>query len=190
MFNKQQIPYFDMKTEYHKAYFDTIKSLLNIDKVDKRSFIAEHMIFKSEYVKEMIEKIECNNSIKGNTFFEKIINSISDKDLNYSGFSEFETYGTYIMTYHKEDCILRNWKSLREGIFYIQQPLNDKKVMWINKQYDAVSFEKHDTLPKISKLWNNDFFYSHVSINLVTKILYPFMMVRKVINSKIRSKKK
>lgn len=188
MFNNKVIPYFDMKKEYNKPYFDTIKTLLNIEKNEKKSFISEHMIFKTEYVKELIKKIENNNRVKGDSFWEKIINSINIKDLDQSGFSEFETYGTYIMAYHKDSYELRDWKSLREGIFYIELPLNDEKVKWVSKNYDAISFEKHDTLPKIAKLWNNRFAYNHISIKLITKIMYPFMMIRKIFNNIKRSK--
>ena len=48
MFNKKK-PFFDLKKEYHKPYFDTIKSLLGIDRVVNKSFISEHMMFNKKF---------------------------------------------------------------------------------------------------------------------------------------------
>lgn len=187
-FNKKGQPYFDMKTEYHKPYFDTIKVLFN-DKYEKaipKSFISEHMVFKTKYVQEMLSAIENNENISGDKFYEKIINAIVRiQDLNNSGFAEFETYGTYIYYNHKEDYELRSWKSLREGIFYFPLPLNSKQINWLAKEYNAVSFEKHDTLSKLYKLWNNDFIYNHCSIKFIQKITYPYMQIRKIIKMAI-----
>lgn len=187
MFNEENKPYFHLKTEYHKPYFDTIDNLFNNNykKSVKGSFIAEHMIFKTEYVKDMLNEIEENNSIDGKYFYEKMIDAITEiKNLNNSGFSEFETYGTYVYSKYKDSYSIKEWKSLREGIYYINLPINDKQIKWLAKKYDAVSFEKHDRLSGLYKMWNNDFFYRHISINFVTRVMYPFMMLRKYIKIK------
>lgn len=140
------------------------------------------MIFKTDFVKEMLNEIEKNSKIPGKTFYEKIINAIENKkDLNHSGFSEFETYGTYVYNKYKSEYEIREWKSLREGIFYFSLPLNQKQINWVSKKYDAISFEKHDTLSKLYKLWNNDFVYQHFSITFIKKMTYPYMQCRKII---------
>ena len=53
-------------------------------------------------MKEMIETIESNENIKGTTFWEKILNSIRLEHIQENSFSEFETYGTYMMTKHPD----------------------------------------------------------------------------------------
>lgn len=63
-------------------------------------FIAEHTLFKTEYMKEIIAVIESNVKLKGNAFYEKILNSIQAIDLVESGFSEFESYGNYVSASH------------------------------------------------------------------------------------------
>ena len=47
-------PLFTMKKEYHRPYFNTLQRLIGLDKTSSKSFIAEHMIFKPEFVCEII----------------------------------------------------------------------------------------------------------------------------------------
>ena len=101
--------------------------------------------------------------------------------MSFSGFSEFETYGTYVMNRHSKDYNLREWKSLREGIFYFPIPLDRDASKWVAKKYNAISFENHDSLTKLHKLWNNKFHYKHISINFTTTIMWPYMMFRKYV---------
>ena len=49
-------PIFTIKKEYHPAYFETMQKLIGIGKTYEHSFIAEHMLFKTSIVKELIEK--------------------------------------------------------------------------------------------------------------------------------------
>ena len=183
-FDENGKPYFDLKTEYHKPYFETDEKLLGIGRQIKKSFIAEHNFFRVDYMKEMINDIMKNNKIEGNIFYEKIINAIDIKDLDYSGFAEPEIYGTYVLVKHPETYSLRNWKSLREGIFYIKQPLNDNSANWVAKKYHAISFEKHDTITKLHPIWNNKFTFNYISINFITTVMYPYMMLRKYLFKK------
>ena len=55
------------------------------------SFIAEHMLFNVKIVKEFLYKIEQNDAVFGNKFFEKILYA-SDFSKQGNVFSEFETY--------------------------------------------------------------------------------------------------
>ena len=47
-----------MKNEYHVPYFETMKNLTDLGKTADFSFIAEHMMFKTEYMKELLNVIE------------------------------------------------------------------------------------------------------------------------------------
>lgn len=145
LFDKNGKPYLDYKTEYNKPYFDTILRILpGYSKEFKGSFIAEHMLIKTSYMRELLDAIEANNTISGKYFYEKIINSISIKDIFYSGFSEFETYGTFVHKRYPNKYIYRKWKSLRYGgLFYHSTDLKKSYVIkWLSSYYDSISFEK------------------------------------------------
>lgn len=147
LFDEAGIPYLDCKTEFHKPYFDTIDTLFpGYEKQVKGSFIAEHMLINKQLMLDMINTIEQNTSLEGDDYAEKIINAIAPSELAYSGFSEFETYGTYVCKRYPNIYKIRKWESLRFGGFYYEgaKTLNDEDRKWIAKKYDAISFEKGD----------------------------------------------
>ena len=145
LFDESSRPFFDMKTEYHVPYFETINRIFpDIRKTAEGSFISEHMLIKSEYMRELIDEIESRTEISGTNFQEKIINAIDTKDLGGSGFSEFETYGSYVIVRHPETYSMREWHSLRSGrIFYAKaSDIDELDRQWLAKKYDAISLEK------------------------------------------------
>lgn len=147
LFNKNKKPFFDFKTEYHKPYFETLAQLIpNYCKSFENSFISEHMVINAKYMRELIDLIESNEKIKGKRFYEKIINTINTKDFLKSGFSEFETYGTYVYKNYPNAYVYRPWISLRTGKRFLSpRSLNNKSLVeWLSKYYDAISFEKSD----------------------------------------------
>lgn len=136
-------PYFDCKTEYHRPYFDTLKKLFpGLDKNNNMSFISEHMLVKTEYMKALIHDIEMNEDIPGENFQEKIIYSIAPEEISGSGFSEFETYGTYVTAKYPDQYVMREWHSMRDGGCFFDETLSDEDVNWLRRYYDAVSLEK------------------------------------------------
>ena len=145
MFNNNK-PYFDVKTEYHKPYFITMKKVFpELGKKYKYSFISEHMLIKTEMMKDLINcnRIDINYNISGNTWYEKIINSINIKNLPYSGFSEYETYGTFVNKFYRKSYGIRHWKSLKPANrYYNPRNLTNNNLLNIAKRYNAVTFEK------------------------------------------------
>ena len=131
-------PVFDMKTEYHKPYFDTIQKLLKLDKENKDSFISEHMIFKTEFVKEMLQLLESSNK----RWFYSIIEAINPGDILQAGFSEFETYGTYVTHYHPGKYRYRKINAIRDGKAVFGEIPDEEILSWLSKNYDTLSFEK------------------------------------------------
>ncbi|MCQ6280444.1 DUF6492 family protein [Bacillus sp. EB600] len=134
---------FTMKTEYHKPYFATIEKLFNgeVKKYNNQSFIAEHMIMDTKIMIELINKIESNKQLKGNYFYEKIMYAINPKDIQRSGFSEYETYGNYVMKYYSNKYIMRKLKSLREARQHIGFSPTDDDLLRASKDFDLISFE-------------------------------------------------
>lgn len=152
-----EVPFFDVKMEFQKAYFDTISKLFDgCNKIIEKSFISEHMIIKCEIMCELIDNIEKNTSLTGNTWVEKIINSIDVEVLSESGFSEFETYGTYVVNNYSECYHIREWKSCRNANMYFNtEKFNEKDAKWLSKEFDAASFEKSQP-----KKWYCSLFHS------------------------------
>lgn len=142
----QEVPYLDLKNEYHEMYFTTLSRLLpGMHKCIEKSFISEHMLINREIMRQLLWDIEANQNIPGNTFWEKIIHAIGVQDLQDNSFSEFETYGTYAALKHPEAYRLRNWHSFRYGgVFYRLETISDDDYQWLAKDFFAISFEKGD----------------------------------------------
>ena len=169
LFDDNNNPFFDIKYEFVPAYFETINRLIpDMRKAINGSFVCEHMVIKSEYMRTMICEIE-SSSVSGSNFQEKIINAIDAEELSLLGFSEFETYGNYITIRHPESYIRRKWRSLRtqKRFFRNAAAISAAQREWLSKRYDAVSVEK----------WQKDTALSCVVDSAVfRKIFSPFML--------------
>ncbi|WP_175560123.1 DUF6492 family protein [Butyrivibrio sp. YAB3001] len=154
-------PYLDLKHEYHPQYFDTISKILpGFKKVIQRSFISEHMLIKKDIMQNLISDIEKNDQIKGEKFWEKIINSIPPEKITESSFSEFETYGTYVALRYPSVYSLRDWHSFRLGSqFFDKDTISDRDFEWLAKDFDAISFEKNQQMIGDGNTFFNDPYY-------------------------------
>lgn len=154
-------PYLDMKHEYHAEYFETMGTILpGFGKVTERSFISEHMLFRTDIMRELISDIESNESIPGTKFWEKIINAIPEEKIQNSAFSEFETYGTYVALKHIDAYKLREWHSFRQGgNFFKIDTISDRDFEWLSKDFEAISFEKgHEVREDNANLFDNPYY--------------------------------
>lgn len=137
-FSELEIPYFTMKEEYHEPYFITLKRILNLNKINERSFISENMLFETEIMKGMIFKID-ESGLQGDSWCEIIINSLP-KDRNNS-FSEFETYGTYVQNYFPDHFVSRELKTFRNAGLICPRFISKKQMIKFSKEYDMISLE-------------------------------------------------
>lgn len=161
---------FDVKTEYHEPYFNTLGVLIpDLKKNNSYSFISEHMLIDKAIMSELIEKIEGNSNIEGLFFWEKIINAIEKKELGKSGFSEFETYGTFCEFFYPNLYEIRKWSSFREGTVFFENNLEEEKIRKLSKVYDAISFEKHESHMKLKRIFCHKFFQNLFWIELFDK---------------------
>jgi hypothetical protein len=145
---------FTMKSEHHIPYFKTINVLFDgvVFKLTNKSFIAEQMMINKDIMIEIIERIENNRNIDGNKFFEKILYAIDRNEVTGAGFSEFETYGNYVLKYYPEKYCLRELRTFRDGASFIKKSdINNGILNWISKSYDTVSFEDHETSEQMEK---------------------------------------
>ena len=153
MFNDTGVPFLDIKPEYNPTYFETLKNLLNMDKAIEQSFISEHMLFKKSIMQELIEEIMKRN-LPGDTFYEKIFSAINNPHI---GFSEFETYGTYVAYKYPNEYRLRHWKSMRNtGCLVNRTEMTEDDLKWLATGFDAATFERyHYAFDVLSDLFKN-----------------------------------
>lgn len=133
-------PLFNPKKEYHEDYFVTIKQLFDLEKNNNYSFISEHMMFDAEIVREMLSKLDSNEKLQGNTWYEKILNAVIKTGTEIA-FSEFETYGTYCEANYSSYYQPRHLATFREG-GYISGRMISNTILWqLSFDLDTVSFE-------------------------------------------------
>ena len=173
MFNDEGKPYLDLKHEYNELYFTTMGKLVpGLKKFIEPSFISEHMLFKCDIMKRLIAKIESNESIPGSRFYEKIINCIPLEDIQGNGFSEFETYGSFVCLTSPMTYKLREWHSFRlAGEFFDPEAISDDDYEWLAHDFDAISFEKGMTVREDHKnLFDNKEYQSKLTAGQMLKI--------------------
>lgn len=146
LFNSNGKPYLSYRDFVKKddCYNECTARLLQHQTCEKeihRSYITEHMLMKVCFVKEMLAMIEENKELCGGSFWEKILFSIPKRYINLSGFSEFETYTTFVHKFHNEDYVERVWNNLRNGKTYIGSNPQKEDINWIKSKFDVLSIE-------------------------------------------------
>ena len=173
MFKEDGTPYLDLKHEHNELYFKTMGKLIpGLKKLIDASFISEHMLFKCEIMKRLINKIEANDEIPGLRFYEKIIGCIDLEDIQKNGFSEFETYGSFVCLTAPQAYRLREWHSFRlAGEFFDPDKITDEDYEWLGKDFDAISFEKGMTVREDHKnLFDNKEYQCRLSARQMLEI--------------------
>lgn len=140
-------PIFGMKEEHHIPYFQTINRLFPLLNISNGSYISEHMIIKTQYMKNLIDQIEANTKLSGQTFWEKILMAIDGRNIHLSGFSEYELYGTYVDNIYPNYYIKRNWHSVRNAKNWFGSPknLDQNDINWLSQYYYALTFENFNS---------------------------------------------
>ena len=172
MFADDGRPYLDLKHEYHEEYFNTLTKLApELHKCIEKSFIAEHMLMNCDLMGGLIDEIE-KSGFSGNKFWEKIIWSIEMAKIQSNSFSEFESYGTYILLKHPDSYRLRNWHSFRYGGAYFHpEQITSEDYEWLGKDFSAISFEKaHSVREDHENLFNNKRYQERLSARQMLEI--------------------
>lgn len=144
IFLRPQIFIYNMKTifncsdEYHKPYFLTYKRLLQEKTVSHVSFVSHHMLFERKKLESLRKRIELVNNTD---WYKAIINKV---DINSaSGFSEYETYGNYVMKHYSSEVILEYWFNTKMKRRELDS-FDVLKMQELAKQYKSVSFQSYD----------------------------------------------
>jgi hypothetical protein len=102
LFDDFNAPIYMKAGEYHEPYFSMISRLLGLSRVQNQSFIVPGFPILKSWVEDFIQEVESRHS--GSKWSDAVI-SCTDLSLR-SGFSEFETLGTWIANSHPGE-----WKS-------------------------------------------------------------------------------
>ena len=137
-FNQDDKPVFNIKDEYCPAYFETIMSIWQLKKNVPYSFISEAMIFNKEIVKELL--IECNTDLL--SFWKNILKAASNSSDKEHGFSEFETYGTYVLAKHPGMYETRKITALRMGARAYGMNPSQADLWRASLKFETISFER------------------------------------------------
>jgi len=130
-------------TEHHKPYFDLMQRLLGIKKQVDYSFISEHFMINKAYMKELLSNL-MTKSPGGASWVNMILNSIHDRHIGSSGFSEFETYGNFVTLNYKDSLKCRVLKSTRFGtVSYGKNPSKCDLLDLMLRGYVFASFEAY-----------------------------------------------
>ncbi|MBX3685629.1 MAG: hypothetical protein KF909_05820 [Rhodocyclaceae bacterium] len=131
--------------EHHLPYFDLIRRLVGLERQVDFSFVAQCFAIRAEWMHELCAKLETE---PGLSWFEAIIRQIDFTE--ESGFSEYETLGTFIAADHGREIEFsdRPWSRygsrLTGGIEY----LDEGEATRLARRYDFVSFEHWERRPR------------------------------------------
>ena len=131
---------FNRKPEHHAPYFETIQRLFpGIDDSNQcafgHSFISEYMVFDTEILTEMLTRL-------GPDWVRTILEATSHASNKGIGFSEYETYGTYMANFHKARMRSIHLRTCRCGSAY----LGTRTPSWpalvgLSGMLDTITFE-------------------------------------------------
>jgi len=102
------------KTEHNGPYFATLRTLLGIEKQVNFSFISEHLMVSPAYMRELIGELSGGSSQPA-AWVWHILGAIPDHDLGGSAFSEYETYGNFVVLRHPGAIRSRKLKTTRSA---------------------------------------------------------------------------
>ncbi len=142
-FFSQGKPLYAPGSEYHTPYFVAYRELMGREAKREYSFIAHHMVFRSEIVLELLSSFQAPE-----LWWKSIANFITPRPPLYSAaqFSEYETYGHFLKERHASEFGLRKLHWLAEA-----GCPTERKLKLIARRYDFASFHEHQRVPLSSR---------------------------------------
>jgi hypothetical protein len=126
--------------ECHEPYFKVIRDLLDLEKINNFSFIAQCFPCKGRWLKDFINHVEQRS---GKNWKYAILDCIDFDE--QSGFSEYETLGTFIYKSYPDQISVINNSWCRRGNGLIGGIENLKFFgPFLKFKYDFISFEDWD----------------------------------------------
>jgi hypothetical protein len=127
--------------EYRKSYFDFIERALGLKRTQNFSFIAQSLILKVSWARELTNTLVQKTKLP---WFDAILLFLDRAEP--AGFAEFETLGTWIWNYHRDELIISERPWHRNGLSLVGNPLKLSQSTWrgLAKSYDFIGFEVWD----------------------------------------------
>ena len=125
--------------EFHKEYFDTIKTLLDTEIPLTESHISQHLMVRTEDMRSLIQYLNKTDA----TWWMNILSSLNGK--SPCQFSEYETYANFCLSTKPKSyrSIKRMW--FRYGKSYFGCDLTQADTSTLSELYDFVAFEDWDS---------------------------------------------
>lgn len=128
---------------YHKPYFEAINRLFGLDKQKDYSFVTEHLMVCTAFMMEILKCLEASAAGEV-TWVETIMEAVSPSHLATTGFSEYETYGTYVSARYPDSFTCRELKGTRKGaISFGMQPDARDLFALMQNGYAYATFEAY-----------------------------------------------
>ena len=124
--------------EHHEPYFLTFGALLGFSVDCRESFISQHQWVQVRILREMIDLIEGR---MGCFWPWAILQSLKGEGTNL--FSEYETYGHYLLAKHPDQCRVRTISWSRDGRNLAGYPPHESRLRDIKPDYAFLSFESN-----------------------------------------------
>lgn len=140
-FFADQEPSFNMASEYHKPYFSTMERAFGLTRQVEQSFISQYMLINVETLNQLIDNYEAGASIP---WFLSLLEHLDRT--NPSEFSEYETYGSYVLTHNLTAKVhLKKDKWFRYGsdVFTLEKNTEFSELEKKFSAYQYVAFERH-----------------------------------------------
>jgi hypothetical protein len=135
-------------SEHHPPYFNAIDRLLGLERVVNHSFISQCFPIRGKWIHEFVSFVESKHKIP---WLEAIIQAIDFQE--GSGFSEYETLGTFLSHKYRGNMLFVDDKWLRSGNSLIGgiQNLDNSIAKLMLGSFDYAAFEIWDS-PSKSRL--------------------------------------
>lgn len=93
--------------EFHLPYREAFKRIFGFEPSSDRSFVAHQMLFDVGRLGEMKREMEASHG--GNPWFRVILDNLDASEM--SSFSEFETYGNWMLRRYPDDIVIEYWEN-------------------------------------------------------------------------------
>ena len=123
----------------HEPYFTSIEKLLGLKRGHDHSFISQCFPANREWIIDMCCLIEQRLGIP---WWKGVLKSAQESD-SFSGFSEYETMGTYISHHYSEFMSIEGGRYYRPANFLCK--LEVSSIMQFSRYFDYLAFDAYES---------------------------------------------
>ena len=153
LFSDEGLPIYMRATEHHRPYFEAIERLTGLSRPQDFSFISPGLPFLKSWANQFVNHLESTHT--NNTWFEAIISAIDFRE--ESGFSEYETLGSWVASQQEGNFLTRavSWERHGQKLFGEVKDLSQADLLDISigADLEVISFELWDTNKTLNRSW-------------------------------------